>query len=142
MKIASRFTVAVHTLLVIHTFGKEQKTTSDFIAASVQVNPVIIRRTLLSLKAAGMIEVKAGSGGATIVRDLKDITLYDVYRAVDSVEGDIFHFHENPNPVCPVGKNIHAVLDTHLADAQAAMENELKKVTLFDLTRELDQKIC
>ena len=142
MKIASRFTVAVHTLLVIHTFGMEQKTTSDFIAASVQVNPVIIRRTLLSLKAAGMIEVKAGSGGATIVRDLKDITLYDVYRAVDSVEGDIFHFHENPNPTCPVGKNIHAVLDTHLADAQAAMENELKKVTLFDLTRELDQKIC
>ena len=141
MKIASRFTVAVHTLLVIHTFGKEQKTTSDFIAASVQVNPVIIRRTLLSLKAAGMIEVKAGSGGATIVRDLKDITLYDVYRAVDSVEGDIFHFHENPNPACPVGKNIHAVLDTHLADAQAAMENELKKVTLLDLTRELDQKI-
>ena len=127
MKIASRFTVAVHTLLVIHTFGKEQKTTSDFIAASVQVNPVIIRRTLLSLKAAGMIEVKAGSGGATIVRDLKDITLY---------------FHENPNPACPVGKNIHAVLDTHLADAQAAMENELKKVTLLDLTRELDQKIC
>ena len=142
MKIASRFTVAVHTLLVIHTFGREQKTTSDFIAASVQVNPVIIRRTLLSLKAAGMIEVKAGSGGATIVRDLKDMTLYDVYRAVDSVEGDIFHFHENPNPACPVGKNIHAVLDTHLADAQAAMENELKKVTLFDLTRELDQKIC
>ena len=142
MKIASRFTVAVHTLLVIHTFGREQKTTSDFIAASVQVNPVIIRRTLLSLKAAGMIEVKAGSGGATIVRDLKDITLYDVYRAVDSVEGDIFHFHENPNSACPVGKNIHAVLDTHLADAQAAMENELKKVTLFDLTRELDQKIC
>lgn len=142
MKIASRFTVAVHTLLVIHTFGREQKTTSDFIAASVQVNPVIIRRTLLSLKAAGMIEVKAGSGGATIVRDLKDITLYDVYRAVDSVEGDIFHFHENPNPACPVGKNIHAVLDTHLADAQAAMENELKKVTLFDLTRELNQKIC
>lgn len=141
MKIASRFTVAVHTLLVIHMFGKEQKTTSDFIAASVQVNPVIIRRTLLSLKAAGMIEVKAGSGGATIVRDLKDITLYDVYRAVDSVEGDIFHFHENPNPACPVGKNVHAVLDTHLADAQAAMENELKKVTLFDLTRELDQKI-
>ena len=142
MKIASRFTVAVHTLLVIHTFGREQKTTSDFIAASVQVNPVIIRRTLLSLKAAGMIEVKAGSGGATIVRDLKDITLYDVYRAVDSVEGDIFHFHENPNPACPVGKNIHAVLDTHLADAQAAMENVLKKVTLFDLTCELDQKIC
>ena len=141
MKITSRFTVAVHTLLVIHTFGGGQKVTSDFIAASVQVNPVVIRRTLLSLKAAGIVEVKAGSGGASIVRDLGEITLYDVYRAVDSVEGDLFRFHENPNPACPVGRNIHAVLDAHLADAQAAMENELKKVTLRDLTDELRQRI-
>ena len=64
-----------------------------------------------------------------------------MYRAVDSVEGDLFHFHENPNPECPVGRNIHGVLDSHLADAQAAMENELKKVTLADLTKQLDAKI-
>ncbi len=141
MKITSRFTVAVHTLLVIHYFERKEKTTSEFIAASVNVNPVVIRRTLLSLKAAGMVEVKAGSGGASIAKDLKGITLFDVYRAVDSVDGDIFHFHENPNPACAVGKNIHAVLDTHLADAQRALENELKKVTLYDLTQELQEKL-
>ena len=141
MKITSRFTVAVHTLLVIHYFEGKEKTTSEFIAASVNVNPVVIRRTLLSLKAAGMVKVKAGSGGASIAKDLKGITLFDVYRAVDSVDGDIFHFHENPNPACAVGKNIHAVLDTHLADAQRALENELKKVTLYDLTQELQEKL-
>ena len=141
MKITSRFTVAVHTLLVIYNFSQTTKVTSDFIAASVQVNPVVIRRTLLSLKAAGMVDVKAGSGGASIVKDLGDITLFDVYKAVDSMDGDMFHFHENPNPACPVGRNIHAVLDAHLADAQAAMENELKKVTLLDLTKDLARKI-
>lgn len=141
MKITSRFTVAVHTLLVIHFFEGKEKTTSEFIAASVNVNPVVIRRALLSLKAAGMVEVKAGSGGASIVKDLKDITLFDVYRAVDSVDGDIFHFHEKPNPACAVGKNIHAVLDTHLADAQRALENELKKVTLYDLTQDLERRL-
>lgn len=141
MKITSRFTVAVHTLLVIYNFSQTTKVTSDFIAASVQVNPVVIRRTLLSLKAAGMVDVKAGSGGASIVKDLGDITLYDVYKAADSMDGDMFHFHENPNPACPVGRNIHAVLDAHLADAQAAMENELKKVTLLDLTKDLASKI-
>ena len=77
MKITSRFTVAVHTLLTIYYFGEKNKDTSDFIAQSVCVNPVVIRRTLLSLKAAGMVEVKAGSGGASIVKDLQDITLYD-----------------------------------------------------------------
>ena len=141
MKITSRFTVAVHTLLVIYNFSATTKVTSDFIAASVQVNPVVIRRTLLSLKAAGMVDVKAGSGGASIVKDLGDITLYDVYKAVDSMDGDMFHFHENPNPACPVGRNIHAVLDAHLADAQAAMENELKNVTLLDLTKDLAGKL-
>lgn len=140
MKITSRFTVAVHTLLVIYNFSATTKVTSDFIAASVQVNPVVIRRTLLSLKAAGMVDVKAGSGGASIVKDMGDITLYDVYKAVDSMDGDMFHFHENPNPACPVGRNIHAVLDSHLADAQAAMENELKNVTLLDLSQDLAGK--
>ena len=141
MKITSRFTVAVHTLLVIYNFSATTKVTSDFIAASVQVNPVVIRRTLLSLKAAGMVDVKAGSGGASIVKDMGDITLYDVYKAVDSMDGDMFHFHENPNPACPVGRNIHAVLDSRLADAQAAMENELKNVTLLDLTKDLAGKL-
>ena len=140
MKITSRFTVAVHTLLVIYNFSATTKVTSDFIAASVQVNPVVIRRTLLSLKAAGMVDVKAGSGGASIIKDMGDITLYDVYKAVDSMDGDMFHFHENPNPACPVGRNIHAVLDAHLADAQAAMENELKNVTLLDLSQDLAGK--
>lgn len=140
MKITSRFTVAVHTLLVIYNFSATTKVTSDFIAASVQVNPVVIRRTLLSLKAAGMVDVKAGSGGASIIKDMGDITLYDVYKAVDSMDGDMFHFHENPNPACPVGRNIHAVLDSHLADAQAAMENELKNVTLLDLSQDLAGK--
>lgn len=140
MKITSRFTVAVHTLLVIYAFESSEKVTSEFIAASVQVNPVVIRRALQSLKGAGMVEVTAGSGGAHIAKDLKDITLYDVYRAADCVDGDLFHFHENPNPACPVGRNIHALLDGHLADAQRAMENELKKVSLADLARELDRR--
>lgn len=138
MKITSRFTVAVHTLLAIYVLGKDYKMTSDFIASSVNVNPVVIRRTLSSLKAAGIIDVKAGSGGAMPVKNADDITLYEIYTAVDCVEGNLFNFHENPNPKCPVGKNIHAVLDSHLADAQAALENVLKSVTLSDLMKQLN----
>ena len=144
MKITSKFTIAVHTLLVIDMFGKENKVTSDFIAASVRVNPVIIRRTLLTLKAAGMVEVKAGSGGASLIKAPKDITLLDVYRAVDAVEntdGGIFRFHENPNPACPVGRNIHTVLGGHLSSAQRALEDELQKVTLADLIKTLDDNV-
>lgn len=141
MKITSRFTVAVHTLIAIYTLGNTNKMTSEFLAPSVNVNPVVIRRTLSSLKAAGMIEVKAGSGGAVLKKDIKDITLYDVYIAMDCIRDGLFHFHENPNPNCPVGKNIHAVLDAHLLDAQAVMENELKKVTLAEIAEQLNTLI-
>ena len=140
MKITSRFTVAIHTLLAIYVLGKDHKMTSELIASSVNVNPVVIRRTLSSLKAAGMIDVKAGTGGATPSKDAADVTLYDVYAAVDCVEGDLFHFHENPNPQCPVGRNIHAALDSHLADAQSALENALREVTLADLMERLTRE--
>lgn len=142
MKITSRFTVAVHTLLAIYVLGRDYKMTSDFIASSVNVNPVVIRRTLSNLKAAGMIDVKPGSGGALPAKDAGEITLYDVYAAVDCVEGNLFNFHEKPNPNCPVGKNIHAVLDLRLLDAQTAMENELKAVTLAHLLTQLNSLIC
>lgn len=141
MKITSRFTVAVHILLAINYFSKTKKTTSEFIASSVNVNPVVVRRVLLSLKAAGIVDVKAGSGGSEIIKDLNDITLFDVYRAVDCAEGEMFHFHENPNPACPVGKNIHAVLDGKLASARAAFEDELKRTTLFSIADDLNGKI-
>ena len=137
MKITSRFTIAVHTLLVIHSFQDSVKVTSALIASSVNANPVVIRRILLQLKAAGLVSVASGTGGAKLIRDPKDITLYDVYEAVDCVEGDLFHFHENPNPQCPVGRNVHTVLDQHLQEAQDAMEGVLKKTTLADLTAEM-----
>ena len=47
--------------------------------------------------------------------------------------GDLFRFHENPSPECPVGRNIHALLDDKLKDIQNAMENEMKKYTIADL---------
>ena len=139
MQITSRLTVAAHTLAVIEYFKDTNKVTSDFIAASVGVNPVVIRRILLQLKDAGLIDVARGSGGATLRMRPEDITLLDVYRAVDCVEeGGLFHFHENPNPGCPVGSKIHAALDGCLADAQAALERSLFSSTLAEVLKTFD----
>ena len=136
MQISSRFTIAIHIITCIETFQEEYKTTSDFLAASVNVNPVIIRRILQQLKKAGIVETKRGSGGAYAAKPLNEITFYDVYEAVDCVENDLFHFHENPNTNCPVGRNIHFVLDNRLRDVQNAMENKLKEMNLFDVVND------
>lgn len=78
--------------------------------------------------------VARGTGGVEITRPLNEITFYDVYEAIDPVEnGDLFSFHAGPNPQCPVGRNIHVLLDDKLKAVQLAMENEMKKYTLDDL---------
>lgn len=134
MQISSRFTIAVHVLIGIETFKGSCKVTSELLASSVNVNPVVIRRLLQQLKKAGLVSVVRGSGGADLKRPADEITLLDVYRAVECVEkGELFHFHENPNQLCPVGKNIHAVLDARLEKIQKAMEREMESITLQDI---------
>ncbi len=141
MQISTRFTIAVHTLLCIEHFDGQFKTTSSFIASSVNANPVVIRRILGQLKDAGLVEVAAGVGGARMTRPMDKITLLDVFKAVEAVDGPLFDFHSDPNPACPVGRNVHAVLDDKLADAQHALEASLAKTTLADLECELDAKL-
>lgn len=137
MQISSRFTIAVHVLLCIASFKKDRKVTSEFLASSTNVNPVVIRRLLQQLKMAGIVAVARGTGGAEIAKPLSDITLLDVYNAVECVgEGSLFHFHENPNPLCPVGRNIHGVMDARLEKIQGAMEAEMKSVTIAEVMAE------
>lgn len=137
MQYSSRLPVAVHILLAIVEFEGKEKTTSTFLAGSVNVNPVIIRNTLGQLKTAELVTVKAGEGGASLAKDPKDITLMDVFNAVEKEEM-LFHFHENPNPECPVGKNVHAVLDRRLFSIQEAMQKQMGSITLQDLIDDMD----
>lgn len=131
MQITSKFTVAVHILTCIDIFGGQMRVTSDFLSGSTGVNAVIVRNVLGQLRNAGIVETRQGSGGAHLAKALDEITLYDIYKAVDCVDDEgLFHFHENPNADCPVGRNIHKAMDGRLEAAQAALENELKSTTL------------
>lgn len=137
MQISSRFTMAIHIFSCINTFEGEKKITSNFLAGSINANPVIIRKLLLQLKAAGLVNVQRGSGGTSIAKPLEQITFLDIYNAVECIDnGELFHFHENSNPKCPVGRNIHRILDSKLQQVQDAMEREMEKITLADVVQD------
>jgi len=141
MKISSRFSVAIHIISILQIYGNPMPT-SEYIAGSVNTNPVVIRRILGMLKQAGIVDMKRGTGGAYLVKGVEDITMLDVYKAVGSVEdGQLFQIHENPNPMCPVGANIQGVVNVALISAQDAMEGVLQKITLADITKNLAKEI-
>ena len=72
------------------------------------------------------------------LRPLAQITFLDVYKAVECApDEELFRFHENPNQNCPVGKNIHRVLDQRLQEVQGAMEKKLSEMTLADVKKDI-----
>jgi Rrf2 family protein len=137
MTISSRFAVAVHILTLLET-GRGEPLTSEYIAGSVNTNPAVVRRLLSMLARAGLTHGRLGAGGGTtLARPAADITLRDVYRAVEC-EGRLFALHhEKPNPKCPVGRNIQAVLERATGAAQNALEDELAERTVADVMAEV-----
>lgn len=139
MQISTKFTIAIHLLAAVEYFGKKGKVTSDLLASSIGSNPVIIRNIMSDLKNAGLIDTKRGTGGITITKPLHQITFYDVYEAVEKNKEELFHFHDNPNPACPVGGNIHGALDRRLAAAQKDFEEDLKKYTVGEVSDDVER---
>lgn len=142
MQISSKFTIGVHLLAVIDYLGEDEKATSTVLASSIGVNPVIVRNVMRNLKEAGLISVSQGKSGISLTRTPDQITFYDVYKAVDSVKDEgLFHFHENPNPECPIGRNIHKAMDSKLKRVQRCMEDEMRKITLADVMTDIQNEL-
>lgn len=140
MSISSRFSVGVHILSLIE-FNKDGINSSEFLAGSVNTNPAVIRKIMGMLKKAGLIEVRPGIAGAKLARNLSDITLLDVYKAVNAVqEKELFNIHENPNPACPVGRNIQDTIIPILSTAQLALEKVLGSVTIENVVKDIQYR--
>lgn len=136
MSSSSRFTVGTHILTLLAYVGGEPST-SEFIAGSVNTNPVVIRRLLGLLREARLVTSRGGPGGGwELARPPRSITLRDVYLAME--DGAVFALPPNPpNFACPVGHTIQAALEGHLDDARQALETRLGKTTIAELLQEV-----
>ena len=88
------------------------------------------------------LSISQGKSGISLTKTPDQITFYDVYKAVDSVKDDgLFHFHENPNPECPIGRNIHKAMDSKLKRVQRCMEDEMRKITIADVMTDIQNEL-
>ena len=128
----SRFAVAVHILTLLEKSGGKP-VTSERMAGSINTHASLVRRMLGTLAASGLTTSQMGAGGgALLARAASTITLGDVYRAVQA--GELFRLPgEQPNPMCPVGRNIQAALSIHFSNGERALEQELSRSTIADV---------
>lgn len=140
MSISSRFAVGIHILSLLE-INKKGINSSEFIAGSVNTNPVVIRKIMGMLKNAGLVKVRPGIAGAELSKQLSDISLLDVYKAVNVVQDkELFGMHEKPNPDCPVGRNIQKTIEPLFSIAQLALEKALEHVTIEDVVKDLIER--
>jgi Rrf2 family protein len=132
----SRFAVSLHILAYL-TYRGGVAVPSAEIAASVDTNPVVIRRLLSALVKAGLVQAQKGAtGGFTLARSPAAVSLVDVYHAVEP-QPDTGLRHFAPNHKCPVGAKVEAIIQDLFARAQAGMEAELARMNLRDLHEQL-----
>ncbi len=136
---SSRFVVAVHVLALL-AYGEGEAMTSDYLAGSINTNPVVVRRILALLARAGLVVTQEGAkGGVRLAQPAEGIDLGAVYAAVES--GALFALHpQPPNPACPVGGVIQAALEPTLDAASAALQASLAKTTVADVVRRLREE--
>ncbi len=135
---SSRFTVAVHILALLTIEGKAEPTTSDYLARSASTNPVVIRRILAMLGKAGLVSAQPGSsGGVMLAQPAEQITLLQVYRAVE--KGGLFNFGARPaNPHCICGRSLEPVIQNVFRRAEAAMQQTLAQTSIADIARDVE----
>lgn len=131
---STKLSVSIHILAVI-ALMEEPAITSDYIASSINTNPVLVRRLMSRLKKASLIRTSTKLGVTGLAKKSADITLLDVFLAVED-HSDLFAIHGNTNLECPVGARIETTLK-HLYDTiQTETERKLSETTLADITKE------
>ena len=134
MHISTKCSVAIHCLIFIYEYGETKKVTSELLSLSTGSNPVTIRNILSSLKKDDIISVKFGTGGALLNCPPREITLYRVCKAIEpDFLSKLIGIHSLPSPLCPVGKNIHAVLDCSYKKIYDDLSDSLREITLEDV---------
>ena len=136
----TRLSAAVHMLVMVSESAVPLS--SGFIARSVGTNAAYIRKLAVSLRRAGIIESRRGAAGFVLLRNPRDLTLLDIYKAVcETDEVTVFDVHRNPNDECIVGRHIGAVLRGMFAGISAAAARELDARTLADCISALAEEI-
>lgn len=140
MQISMKCSVAVHCLIFIHEAKGIAKVTSNLLAESTGSNPVVIRNILSALKKAGLITVPRGTGGAELCADPSQITLYQIYSALEpDGMSSIIGIHPCQKRPCPVAQNIHQVLQSPYQKIEDSIQQTMEGITLQSMIDDFEQ---
>jgi DNA-binding IscR family transcriptional regulator len=133
--ISGKFAITIHILTLLTKFPNDFLS-SEFIAGSMNLNPVLVRKEIANLKAHHIVESKEGkNGGTKLSKAASDITLKEIFEMTfDNI--NLGYAKNQPNPDCPVGKKINQNLAELYADMNEKVSLQLTKISLEDFSNQ------
>lgn len=129
-----RFATSLHTLLLLD-FMKGELVSSEFIACSININPVLIRKEISNLRSHGLIDSKEGKGGGSrLAKPASKIFLSDIYKAVK--QAPLLGRSNNPNPNCDIGNQINKHIANLYSEAEEVLVGRLAQITLAGFAKQ------
>lgn len=133
----SRFAISLHILVLLEK-ANEELISSDYLAGSININPVLVRKELINLRKHGFVGTKEGkNGGSYLAKAADRISLADVYLAVRQ-ETLLGIAKNTPNPNCPVGREINTHLNELYESTEQVLVRSLSSKSLATFSREFD----
>ncbi|NSL91162.1 Rrf2 family transcriptional regulator [Chitinophaga solisilvae] len=133
----ARFPISLH-ILTLMARNKGVLLSSEHIAGSININPVLVRKEISNLRNNGLVESKEGkNGGSTLAKPASDIQLSDIYHAVQQASL-LGNSRNHPNPACSVGRQINVHLDNLYQEIEGALLRKLDKMTLEDFSAQFE----
>lgn len=134
----ARFQISVHILTLLAK-AEGEPMSSEIIAASININPALVRKEISILRRAGMVQSKEGkNGGCFLAKNAQNILLSDVYEAVKQDSAILGKSKNIPNPACPVGRQINQHIAGIYDIADNAILESLGQITLATFSNQFD----
>jgi len=133
----TRFATAIHIMTLLAKSPQEWLT-SDWMAGSININPVIVRKEISVLREAGLIASRQGKdGGSQLAKNADQISISEIYRAVKNTEV-LGKKNQNPNPACSVGKEINIHLNTLFEETDILVTQFLGDKSLKEFSEQFE----
>lgn len=136
MSYSTAFSQAVSIMLYVSVKIKDEHfeyLSTKRIAESLNIPVPTATKVIRRLNAAGLLDSKIGiDGGISLTKNIKDITLYDVFIAVEQGK-PLFRVHTNYNISGEVVENAKQRLLSAIGKTEENMRKSLESITLMDL---------
>ena len=132
MRVSKQLTTAILVLLLCEEYKESDvKITSKFLSEKImesneEADQVLIRQIMTGLKRSNIIESQLGSGGITLCRPLNEISIYDVF---DAIEGSrlLMSFYSDAPARIVIEDCLQSHFDAYLGNMKKESLNDLYK---------------